>query len=25
VKRTPISEGDVLTFKAHRPRGCIHG
>jgi hypothetical protein len=25
VKRTPISEGDVLTFKAHRPRGCSHG
>jgi hypothetical protein len=25
VKRTPIAEGDVLTFKAHRPRGCSHG
>jgi hypothetical protein len=25
VKRTPICEGDVLTFKAHRPRGCSHG
>ena len=25
VKRTPIKEGDVLTFKAHRPRGCSHG
>lgn len=24
VKRTPIAEGDVLVFKAHRPRGC-HG
>ncbi|NBQ21103.1 MAG: hypothetical protein EBU30_05375 [Synechococcaceae bacterium WB6_3B_236] len=24
-KRTPIAEGDVLTFKAHRPRGCSHG
>jgi len=25
VKRTPIKEGDVLTFKAHRPRGCGRG
>ena len=25
VKRTPIAEGDVLTFKAHRPRGCGNG
>ena len=25
VKRTPIAEGDVLTFKAHRPRGCSNG
>ena len=25
VKRTPIGEGDVLTFKVHRPRGCSHG
>jgi hypothetical protein len=25
VKRTPIAEGDVLTFKVHRPRGCSHG
>jgi hypothetical protein len=25
VKRTPISEGDVLTFKVHRPRGCGRG
>jgi len=25
VKRTAIKEGDVLTFKAHRPRGCSHG
>lgn len=25
VKRTPIREGDVLTFKVHRPRGCSHG
>jgi hypothetical protein len=25
VKRTPISEGDVLTFRAHRPRGCGRG
>lgn len=25
VKRTPIKEGDVLTFKAHRPRGCSRG
>jgi len=25
VKRTPIGEGDVLTFKVHRPRGCSNG
>jgi hypothetical protein len=25
VKRSPIAEGDVLTFKVHRPRGCSHG
>ena len=25
VKRTPIAEGDVLTFKSHRPRGCSNG
>ena len=25
VKRTPIAEGDVLSFKAHRPRGCGNG
>lgn len=25
VKRTPIAEGDVLTFKVHRPRGCGNG
>ena len=25
VKRTAIAEGDVLTFKVHRPRGCSHG
>jgi hypothetical protein len=25
VKRSPIAEGDVLTFKAHRPRGCSNG
>jgi len=25
VKRTPISEGDVLAFVAHRPRGCGNG
>lgn len=25
VKRTPIGEGDVLTFKVHRPRGGSHG
>ena len=25
VKRTPIAEGDVLSFKAHRPRGCSNG
>ena len=25
VKRTPIGEGDVLSFKAHRPRGCGNG
>ena len=25
VKRTPIAEGDVFTFKAHRPRGCGNG
>jgi len=25
VKRTPYSGGDVLTFKAHRPRGVSHG
>ena len=25
VKRSPIPEGDVLTFKAHRPRGCGNG
>lgn len=25
VKRSPIAEGDVLTFKIHRPRGVNHG
>ena len=25
VKRTPIAEGDVLSFKVHRPRGCGNG
>ena len=25
VKRTPYSGGDVLTFKAHRPKGVSHG
>lgn len=25
VKRTPISDGDVLAFVAHRPRGVNHG
>ena len=25
VKRTPYSGGDVLSFKAHRPRGVNHG
>jgi len=25
VKRSPIAEGDVLSFKAHRPRGCGNG
>ena len=25
VKRTPIGDGDVLTFKAHRPRGWSNG
>ena len=25
VKRTPISEGDVLAFVAHRPKGVNHG
>lgn len=25
VKRSPIHEGDVLSFKAHRPRGCGNG
>jgi len=25
VKRTPYSGGDVLTFKAHRPKGVNHG
>ena len=25
VKRSPIAEGDVFTFKVHRPRGCSHG
>jgi hypothetical protein len=25
VKRTPIGDGDVLSFKAHRPRGCSKG
>jgi len=25
VKRTPISEGDVLAFVAHRPKGVSHG
>ena len=25
VKRTPIAEGDVLSVKAHRPRGCSNG
>ena len=25
VKRTPIGEGDVLTFKVHRTRGCGNG
>lgn len=25
VKRTPIGEGDVFTFKVHRPRGCSNG
>ena len=25
VKRTPIAEGDVLTFKVHRPRECSNG
>ena len=25
VKRTPIGDGDVLSFKVHRPRGCSNG
>ncbi len=25
VKRTPIGDGDVLSFKAHRPRGWSNG
>jgi len=25
VKRTPYSGADVLTFKAHRPKGVSHG
>ena len=25
VKRSPIAEGDVLTFKVHRPKGCSNG
>jgi hypothetical protein len=25
VKRTPYSGGDVLSFKAHRPKGCGNG
>ena len=25
VKRTPYSGGDVLSFKAHQPRGCGNG
>ena len=25
VKRTPYSGGDVLTFKAHQPKGVSHG
>lgn len=25
VKRTPYSGGEVLTFKAHRPKGVTHG
>ena len=25
VKRTPIAEGNVLSFKVHQPRGCGNG